>query len=245
MNRIVDCHCHVGIGHDYQQSLNQQLKEMDEFEIDQAVICTVDRYIAVENHLGNDFILSAIKMYPNRFYAFATANPWYGEKAVDELKRAINEGAQGIKLHPSLQGFLLCDNLVYPILEFAREVNVPIYFHTGTPAYSQPMHVAELALRFPEVNLIMGHMGSTDFWIDAVPAAQLAQNIYVDTSWSLPDKIRHAIESLGVDRVLFGSDSPLSTYHVEMGCINATSLDENEKAMLMGNNLLRLIGERP
>ena len=243
MSIVVDCHCHLGKGHDYQQSLSQQLEEMDNFGIERAVICPVDRYIAVENREGNDYVLSIAKTHPDRFFAFATANPWFGSKALTELKRALNEGARGIKLHPALQGFLLCDDLVYPVLEIAGENNVPIYFHTGTPAYSQPMHVAELAMRFPEVNLIMGHMGSTDFWIDAVPAAQLASNIYVDTSWSLPDKIRNAINNIGVDRVLFGTDSPLSTYSVEMGCINATSLDENEKVMLMGNNLLRLIGE--
>ena len=243
MTQIIDCHCHLGSGHDYQQSITKQLKEMDYFNIDKAVICTVDKFLAVDNKKGNDFILKAARQFPNRFIPFATANPWYGKKAIVELKRSINEGARGIKLHPSIQGFLLCDDLVYPIIELACEYKLPIYFHTGTPAYSQPMHVAELALRFPEANLIMGHMGSTDFWIDAVPAAQLSSNIYVDTSWSLPDKIRHAIDILGVNRVLFGSDSPLSSYTVEMGCINATSLDENEKVMLFSKNFLRLIGE--
>ncbi len=243
MNNIIDCHCHLGYGHDYQQSIAKQLKEMDYFGINKAVICPVDKFLAGENKKGNDFILKAAKKFPDKFYAFATANPWFGKKAIKELKRSINEGARGIKLHPSIQGFLLCDDLVYPIVEFACEYNLPIYFHTGTPAYSQPLHVAELALRFPEAKLIMGHMGSTDYWIDAVPSAQLAANIFVDTSWSLPDKIRNAIDSLGVDRVLFGSDSPLSTYSVEIGCLNATSLDEKEKVMIMGNNLLRLIGE--
>ncbi len=243
MNQIIDCHCHLGSGHDYRQSIAKQLDEMDYFGIGKAVICTVDKFLAVENKKGNDFILKAANQFPNRFIPFATANPWYGKKALIELNRSINNGARGIKLHPSIQGFLLCDELVYPIVELACEHQLPIYFHTGTPAYSQPMHVAELALRFPEANLIMGHMGSTDFWIDAVPAAQLASNIYVDTSWSLPDKIRHAVDSLGADRVLFGSDSPLSSYSVEIGCINATFLDDNEKVLLMSNNLLRLIGE--
>lgn len=243
MSLVIDCHCHIGFGHDYQQSISEQFKEMDQFGIDRSVICPVDKYLAVENRKGNDFILKASRKFPNRFIPFTSANPWYGKKALIELQRTINEGARGIKLHPSIQGFLLCDDLVYPIVELACEQKIPIYFHTGTPAYSQPMHVAELALRYPEANLIMGHMGSTDFWIDAVPAASLSTNIFVDTSWSLPDKIRHAVDILGAERVLFGSDSPLSSYNIEMGCVNATSLSENEKTMIMGKNILRLIGE--
>jgi predicted TIM-barrel fold metal-dependent hydrolase len=243
MSLVVDCHCHVGVGRDYQQTIDQQISEMDDFGIDRAVICPVDRCIAVENREGNDFVLAAAHAHPDRFYAFATANPWYGAKALAELRRALSEGARGIKLHPSLQGFLLCDDLVYQVLELAGEQKVPVYFHTGTPAFAQPMHIAELALRFPQVKLIMGHMGSTDFWIDAVPSAQLAPNIYLDTSWSLPDKVRRAIQGVGVERVLFSTDSPLSSYVVEMGCRNATTLSETEQSLVMGGNLLRLLGE--
>ncbi|MCX6081334.1 MAG: amidohydrolase family protein [Chloroflexi bacterium] len=243
MSLVVDCHCHVGEGHDYQQTIDQQLREMDNFGIDRAIICPVDRCIAVENREGNDFVLAAARAYPDRFYAFATANPWFGAKALAELRRALSEGARGIKLHPSLQGFLLCDDLVYPLLELAGEQNVPVFFHTGTPAFAQPMHVAELALRFPQVNLIMGHMGSTDFWIDAVPSAQLAPNIFLDTSWSLPNKVHRAIQGVGVERVLFGTDSPLSSYELEMGCRKATILSELDQSLVMGGNMLRLLGE--
>jgi predicted TIM-barrel fold metal-dependent hydrolase len=216
---------------------------MDTFGIDKAVICPVDRCLAVENREGNDYILQAAHLYPNKFFAFATANPWYGSKALIEIKRALDLGARGIKLHPSLQGFLLCDDLVYPIMELAEERKVPVYFHTGTPALTQPMHVTELALRYPQVAMIMGHMGSTDFWMDAVPAAQMADNIYVDTSWSLPDKVYRAINSLGAERVLFSSDSPLSSYAVEMGARKATVLSEEQQNLVMGGNILRLLGE--
>jgi predicted TIM-barrel fold metal-dependent hydrolase len=243
MSIVVDGHCHIGIGHEYRQTADELLREMERYGVDRAVICPVDRYIAVDNREGNDLVLRTMHAYPDRFYAFATANPWYAQRAVEELKRAIKEGARGIKLHPALQGFLLCDDLVYPLLEVAQDYGVPVFFHTGTPAFSQPMHVAELALRFPEVNLIMGHMGSTDFWLDAVPAALQAKNIYLDTSWSLPAKIHRAVSAVGAERVLFGTDSPLSTLHLEMGCIHAAKLTDDVRAKVMGDNMLRLLGE--
>jgi len=243
MSIVVDCHCHVGVGHEYRQTADELLREMDRYEVDRAVICPVDRCIAVDNRAGNDFVLDTARAHPDRFYAFATANPWYGERAVVELQRALGEGARGIKLHPALQGFLLCDELVYPLVELAGELDVPMFFHTGTPAFSQPMQLAELALRFPGVNFIMGHMGSTDFWLDAIPAAQQSRNIYLDTSWSLPDKVTRAVAAVGADRVLFGTDSPLSTLRLEMGCRRATELADDVRDAVMGGNVLTLLGE--
>ncbi len=242
---IIDGHCHLGIGHEYRQTTDELLAEMDRYDVDRAVICPVDRCIAVDNREGNDEMLHAVREHPTRFYAFATANPWYGQRAVDELDRALDAGARGIKLHPPLQGFLLCDELVYPIIGVAERRKVPVFFHTGTPAFAQPMQLAELALRFPNVNFIMGHMGSTDFKLEAVAAGSLSKNIYLDTSWILPELVAHAVATVGADHVVFGSDSPLSTLAIEIHARQATQLDEAARAKVMGDNMLRLLGERP
>lgn len=245
MSLVVDGHCHLGIGHDYQQTEADLLRDMDLYEVDRAVVCPVDRCIAVDNREGNDFILQAVRRHPDRLYAFATANPWYGARAVTELRRAIGEGARGIKLHPALQGFLLCDELVYPIVELAEELGVPVFFHTGTPAFAQPLQLSELAMRFPRVRFIMGHMGSTDFKMEAVAAGELSANIYLDTSWILPQLVERAVAAVGADRVVFSSDSPLSTLRVEMGARRATKLDDVSRAKVMGESMLRLLGEMP
>jgi predicted TIM-barrel fold metal-dependent hydrolase len=233
----------VGAGHEYRQSPDELLGEMDRYGVDRAVICPVDRCIAVDNREGNDLVLGAARTHPGRFYAFATANPWYGNRALAELRRAIGEGARGIKLHPPLQGFLLCDELVYPLVELAEELAVPMFFHTGTPAFSIPTQLAELALRFPKVDFIMGHMGSTDFKLEAAAVALESPNIYLDTSWILPELVTRAVAAVGAERVLFGSDSPLSTLRVEMGCRGAARLTDEERANVMGLSMLRLLGE--
>ena len=242
MSIVVDGHCHVGVGHDYGQTPENLLRDMDAHGVDRAVICPVDRCIAVDNREGNDFVLSVASAHVDRFYPFATANPWYGPRAVAELRRALQKGAAGIKLHPALQGFLLCDEIVHPIIELAGEHDVPVFFHTGTPAYSQPMQVAELALRFPSINFIMGHMGSTDYWLDAVPAALEAPNVYVDTSWSLPQKIERAVAAIGANRVLFGTDSPLSSLELEMACMREAAISDAAREMVLAGTMLRLLG---
>ena len=57
-----------------------------------------------------------------------------------------------------------------------------VYAHTGTPITAEPFQLAELARTFPDVPMVMGHMGYTDFWYDAVPAALQSENIYLETS---------------------------------------------------------------
>lgn len=243
MALVVDGHCHLGIGHDYQQTEDDLLREMDLYQVDKAVVCPVDRCIAVDNLEGNDYILGAAHRHPDRLYAFATANPWYGARAVTEIRRALDKGARGIKLHPALQGFLLCDELVYPILDLAAERAVPVFFHTGTPAFAQPMQLGELAIRFPSVNLIMGHMGSTDFKMEAIAAGSVSPNVYLETSWILPELVMRAVAVIGPGRVLFGSDSPLSSLHLEIAIRQATPLEPEAQEQVMGGTMLRLLGE--
>jgi predicted TIM-barrel fold metal-dependent hydrolase len=240
---VVDGHCHLGIGHEYSQTEDELFREMDYYQVDKAVICPVDRCIAVDNREGNDYVLDAARRHPDRLFAFATANPWYGERAVVELRRALDAGARGIKLNPALQGFLLCDELVNPIVELAQARNVPVFFHTGTPAFAQPSQLSELAMRFPNVKFIMGHMGSTDFKMEAVNAGAVSNNIYLDCSWIMPDLVMRAVETVGAERVLFSSDSPLSTLRIEMGARRATPLSDSDRDKVMGSNMLKLLGE--
>ena len=73
---------------------------MDESGVERAVVCPMDRHLAVYNRDGNDLVLSAVKRHPRRLIGLATANPWYGAGAVEEVRRALAEGLTGLKLHP-------------------------------------------------------------------------------------------------------------------------------------------------
>ena len=116
MMEIIDSHCHLGEEFDNKVSPEELLNEMDKNEIEKAIICPVDRFIAVYNKKGNDYIMERVKEFPDRFIGFATVNPWYGEKGVSELKRCLDKGVKGLILHPFLQGYILNDKLVFPLL---------------------------------------------------------------------------------------------------------------------------------
>src|SRR5512139_3747618 len=144
--RIFDAHCHLGQGLDYSITAETLLKEMDACGVERAVIVPADRQIAVANREGNDAVLEARRRYPDRLVAFCTANPWFGEAAVEEVRRAFEAGAAGLKLHPVLQGFHIIDPVARPVVEAAVARRKPVYFHTGTPVSSSPFQLSELCL---------------------------------------------------------------------------------------------------
>lgn len=241
---LVDAHCTLGVGRYSRLSADELLFQMDKYGVDRAVISSPDRYLAVANREGDDAIIAACHAHSDRFIGFAGINPWYGDAAALELRRSVEEGLRGLVLHPPLQGFMLLDDVVDSLLQVASELQVPAYVHTGTPYSSLPLQLMALARRFPLVTFIMGRMGHSDFWRDAIPAALGAPNIVAEISYKQPAVIRDAVERLGAGRVVFGSDTPYNDLGLEVVKLRAAELAEPAVSAVAGGTLLRILGLR-
>jgi predicted TIM-barrel fold metal-dependent hydrolase len=205
----IDGYCTLGIDREYDLTEAALLAAMDIAEVDRAVIAPPDRCLAVYNSDGNDRMLSAASTHRDRFIPACSANPWYGQTAVEEITRAITLGARVLVLHPLVQGFTADDELVFPLLDVAVAEKVPVYIHTGPPGNSTPWQVADLAERYPALPLIMGHCGATDFWND-VPEAARAENIYLESSLARPFHFGRYMDTLGKHKGIAGSWAPLN-----------------------------------
>jgi predicted TIM-barrel fold metal-dependent hydrolase len=165
-----------------------------------------------------------------RIIPFACIDPTR-ENAVDEARRCVNElHTRGFKLYPPT-GF-------YPneerISHFYEEVislqeqtgnTLPLLFHQGFcfsgSKYAQPIYLEDVAFRYkPALKIIIAHAGIP--WVDeALSIAALHQNVYLDIAlfgdlygfWpELHLQLFGKAKRAGVlDRVLFGSDWPLSS----------------------------------
>jgi predicted TIM-barrel fold metal-dependent hydrolase len=101
----------------------------------------------------------------------------------------------------------------------------------------------DLAERFPEIDFLMGHCGSTDFWNDVDDAALAAPNIYLETSLARPFSIPGRIKVIGKERVIMGSYAPVNNFTFEWNEMdNVLSADEAE--FVMGGNMSRLLSRR-
>ena len=240
---IIDSHVYLGDGRHVSQDANTLLGLMDEADVSVAVACPVDRYIAVDNGSGNDIVIRAVNDHPDRLLGMASANPWYGDDAVDELKRALDAGLHGLYFNSNYQGFRLSDHIVDPLLEVAVEYSVPVYAHSGTAGIAEPFHVVELARRFPSVTFIMGHAGSSDYGEDAVRALEFADNVWLETSRNGPAnfglwKVRDCAR-----RVIFGSSAPeyIPAIEIETLCDVFTESDEQEA--ILSRNVRDVFGD--
>jgi hypothetical protein len=243
--RIFDFHAHVGEGSRKSLSAQDLLRQMDAHGIERCGICPVEECISVHNRRGNDAVLRAVKEHPDRFAGFAVSNPWYGPKAVAELRRAFDAGLSGLKIHSVLQGFMLCDPLVDPLLEVAGCYKAPVYVHTGTMGNAMPFQLLELARRHPALAFVMGHAAYSDFWYDVFPVAEQAPNICIESSHAFPDLLQELVGQLGAERILFGSDVPESNFSLEVGRINLVTLTQTQKKAILEGNATRLLGRRP
>lgn len=241
--RIVDARCTIGAGRQCTLDADELVRRLDELGIEAAVVSAPDRCLAVANREGNDFVVEACRRHPGRLIGFAGVNPWFGEEAVAELRRAAEAGLRGIVLHPALQGFLLADDLADPVVAAAGELGLAVYVPTGTPVHALPLQLTELARRFPEVRFLMGHMGHSDFWIDSIPAVAGAPNVYAEISYKQPHTIEDAVRTLGAHRVVFGSDAPFNDLRLELEKFLAADLDDESRALVAAGTLLSLLPE--
>jgi predicted TIM-barrel fold metal-dependent hydrolase len=197
--------------------------------------------VAVRNREGNEYIAELISKQPNRLIGCAVANPWFGEEALNILQEAFFSGLKVLFLHPPLQGFQLSDSLIHPLIDASKAAAAPVFAHTGTAICAEPFQLSALALEFPSVDFIMGHMGYADFWYDAIAAAEMASNILIDTSLTDSDLILNAIDRIGAERVIFGSAAPISEVAVELEKVTSLPLPSRDLELILWRNAERLI----
>lgn len=143
----------------------------------------------------------------DRFVNFASASLYYGDRAIDELKRCMEEyGFGGIKVHYWMQGSTVHSAATAKMMELSIRYNVPVLFHDGTPPTSETLQIAYLAKCYPEAKVILGHSGMFDTFCSAIDACNLYDNIYLCISASPIADVNEICKNAREDRLLFGSD---------------------------------------
>lgn len=237
----IDAHAHIGdfggwagVG----GAPEQLIALMDEYDIEKTVLCARD-------HTGNDGVAQAAEKYQGRFIPLVYLNPLEGEA---ECRRKVetyvdSQCFRGIKLNPLRHAYVADDVILDPVMEMARERNIPVFIHSGHPPYSLPWSIALLAERFPEVKTVMIHMGhGHGVYIDAaLKMAKRYPNIYLEMSgMPMGVKIRQAYEEIGKDRIMFGTDYPFHHPSVEIQKVLTCGLDEQAMKDVFYNNVTKL-----
>jgi len=233
--------CCVTIGHERETvlSVDDLLRQMDEAGVERAVIQPGDRALAVYSREGNEAMLAAATRHHDRLIPTCTANPWY-ENAAQKIVSAIERGARMVVFAPALQGFILGDELLFPLLDSIAPLQVPVYVHTGPHSHAAPWQLVNVAERYPTLPFIMGHSGATDYWNDVGNAALASDNIYLESSFARPFAMWSHLRTAGAHRGIMGSGAPRNGLMFEWEQMRAV-FPPAENAALYGGTLQSLL----
>lgn len=157
----------------------------------------------------------------------------------------------GIKIHPEEHGYPITE-YGKTILKFAAKHNAIIESHSGEKN-SLPADFAKLVNDFPEVKLIISHLGcgwNNDPTLQ-VRAIQKSKhgNLFTDTSSAksiMSNLIEWAVQEIGAEHILYGTDSPLYFAPMQRARIDNAGISDREKRLILHDNAAGIFGlKRP
>jgi len=252
--KVLDCHAHL-THHSrptWEADDRKLIDAADKLGIDQLCCSTLTprRPATLDGFREcNQWTADGMRRFPGRVLGYCYVNPGYGREALEEIHRYAGDyGFIGIKLYNE---YTCTEPVVFPIVELAIELGVPIlhhashshYFVEEQPRMSDGGHLAELARRYPEAMLICAHISGGGDWEWTIKALRNASNVFLDTSGSVTDAdtVDMAAAVVGVDRLVFGCDSSMTA---GVGKIRGAALSAQDKQKILGENMVRLLGRR-
>lgn len=239
---IVDAHAHFQPRSATQPTAGaaELVAAMDARDVRVAVVSPIVGSVTQDN----DALLAAAARHPSRLVGYVNLDLRDVPGALAELeRRATSDVFRGVKLHPSNHSWFPFWRDCFPVYERIEALGLPVLWHTGTEPDSTPLQVAYVAEHFPGMPCILGHFGLPDLAEECFPAAEQADNVYIDTTVNcrLP-LIAEWKRRYGAHRVLWGSDFPLYLMDYEFAKLNALELTHDERRLVEGGNAERLFG---
>jgi|LSQX01.2.fsa_nt_gb predicted TIM-barrel fold metal-dependent hydrolase len=268
MRDITDFHIHFA-GEDamYQKdkgssasldySIDEIIEEMDYTQTRYAIISSLEpmlRYswsdVNKDGGLpygGNECVASAIVKSGGRLLGAFVPYPYRSARQIEkDIEHFVKDhDFRAIKVHPWLGSYPANAVELYPVFEVASEYRLPVLYHSGTIPFTTPAQMYDMAKRYPDVPVVMGHAGSTELWHDVIALAAEADNLFIETSGqSNRIFLEEFAARIGSDRILYGSDwlgQPGKMLFRKLE-VEELELSEADKENIFRNNANRLLG---
>ena len=247
--RLIDMHAHLWLGHGVERCREQILKTAEAYGVESFFVSTLVRAIpsVEEVTLANRATYDFAKDYPELIKSYVYLSPEH-ENSIDILRRGVeDEGAIGAKIWISEK----CDAAsVNPLAEKLIEYGIPILIHafkksTGPQAANEStsVNVRNLALRYPELKIIMAHIDGNCY--NGVENVRDLKNVWVDVSGSpsRAGEVEYAVKHLGSERVLFGTDLSMCSLAIIYGKVLEAKISDSDKENIFYKNTVRLFNK--
>ena len=238
----------------------------------------VDRAMLIASVPGDEAsVAAAVRRHPDRITGAFMFNPASGTR--ERLEHAFGElGLRTACLFPAMHRVPIDDDRSGAVFEVAAKHGRAVFVHCGVLSIGirkklglpsrfdlrlgDPLAVASMAVWFPGVPVIIPHFGAGLFR-EALMAAHAAPNIVLDTSSSndwvrlqggltLRDVFARALDVLGPERLMFGTDSSFfprgwqrGIHDIQRAILEDLGVAPGAQALVFGGNFSRLFGGRP
>jgi len=212
------------------------LRLMEEKGISQA--CTLSaRGVFYDFQEGNRETLAAVRAHP-QLIPVATLNPcrWLG--CMDEAQRLIEQGVRLFRFFPQYQEWNIGQA---PFRKLLREVLAPAGVALMIPAEMGFTAIGDMAAGIS--NPVIVEAVRYTLLAEAIVVMQEVPNVFIETHLiNSPDWVELLKTEVGAERIVFGSNAPLSYISAATAQIECTQVSEEDKALIFGGNLRRILG---
>ena len=203
--------------------------------------------------IHNDEVAAHVKKYPHRLIGIASVDLYRPMDAVRELRRCVKElGFRGLRIVQWLWNLPPTDRRYYPLYAECIELGIPVCLqvgHTGPLCPSEPgrpiPYIDEVALEFPELKIIGGHIGYP-WTVEMIAVATKHENVYIDTSAytarRYPVELVNYMKKNGSKKVMFGTNYPMVTADMCLRDLAALELSDEVTKLFVCENAVRVFG---
>ncbi len=213
------------------KSEDEVVEEFKKFNVEAVLVAFDIESVTQSPPCTNDYVAQMRDRHRGVILqAWAAVDPWKGEAAIEEAKKAIHQlGMLGFHFHPIMGHFSVDDRKLYPLWEAINELDVAVMIDVGTTGmgagmpgglgavirHAHPAAVDQLAADFPNLNIVAAHPGWP--WHEEMIAVALHKG---NVSWELsgwapryfPEALKRDIKGRLKDKIMFGSDYPSIPY---------------------------------
>lgn len=258
---IIDAHVHIfpdnivqaavttlqgtsGLKSPYDGSLNNILRLMQkhgmQYVLNLPVATRPDQVEQINRYLLKlpPSVLSFAAFHPH------TENPEY-------ILRQIREnGFQGVKIHPEYQCFQWDSERMQRVCSAAQELDIVLFSHSGWDVSFDNMQstIAEYASvvrNYPKVRFVAAHFGGYLCWDEVEKQLVSLDNVYFDTSFTLPyldpKRLKRMAYDHGLEKVFFGTDYPWQSYEKDFYYLSSV-FSPSELERIYSGNIMRFLG---
>ena len=196
----------------------------------------------------NAAVFATVEKYPDRFLGWIFVNPQGKKDQVAEFEKwKGTPGWVGVKAHCFWNHH--APIALVPVAEKLAKTGKPLLIHAG---YGVEGDFMALLKEVPNLKLILAHTGFPLYY-DTWKRIGHMKNVFVDlsqTSYVNEKTLRKAVEYLGVERCLFGTDGPYG-FHGSDGKFDYGLIkkrienlfpDQGVQRRLLGENFAELAG---